>query len=98
METPKELFEGCTDDAERAARLGRFAVLDELGFFGEETSLKIALGNYKGTFTAAVRRRFSNLYGSTDGCSPGDIEVAAEMLGVLDDIYDYDLRSKSGTA
>ena len=97
MEVPPKLLEDCSDEAERAALLGRFAVLDELGYFGEETSLKIALGNYKGTFTAAVRRRFSNVYGNVEGCSAADIEVAAELLGVLDDVYDYDLKERSGT-
>lgn len=93
---PQELFEGLRDDdgVERAARIGRWLVLQEMGFLGEESNLNLALGKYKGTFIAAVRRKFSNVYGNTDGCSPGDIEVAMELLEVMDDIYDADLANK----
>jgi hypothetical protein len=94
---PPELLEG-TVDPERAARIGRWLVLQEMGFFGDQTNLKIAEGRYKGSFIAAVRKRFSGLYGNTDGCAAADIEVAMEMLGVFDDIYDYELGDKSARA
>ena len=92
VEFPAELLEGASELAERAARIGRFLVLEELGFFGTEANLKIARGNYQGKFNGGVRKRFSGIYGNTDGCAAGDIECAAEMLGVFDSIYDYEVE------
>lgn len=89
---PVQLQEGIKSDDELAARIGRYEVLKELGTFGIKTTLKIAMGDYKGTFNAAVRKQFSDTYGDVKGCDVGDIEVAAELLGCFDDIYDYELR------
>lgn len=89
---PLPLMEGAASDDELAARIGRYEVLQELGFFGIKTSLKIARGEYEGRFNAVVRRKFSNIYGDVGGCDVGDIEVAAEMLDVFSDIYDYELK------
>lgn len=86
------LTEGVEDLPTRAARVGRFLILDEMGFFGEETNFKLSLHEGPGTWQAAVRKRFSGVYGDVAGCHPADIEVAAEMLGVFDDVYDYDFR------
>lgn len=90
---PVQLQEGIQSDDELAARIGRFATLEELGFFGIKTSISLAIGPYPPrTFVGAVRKRFSGLYGNTVGCSPGDIEVAMELTGTMDDILDYELR------
>lgn len=87
---PDELFQGAPSFEETAARAGRWAVLNELGFFGDKTNLRLARGHYPGSFMAATRRTFSNTYGNTDGCHPADIEVAMELLGVLDDVLDVE--------
>lgn len=90
----EELFTGNESLEERLAVVGRFAVLCELGYFGDKTNVSLARGNYKGRFNAGVRKRFSGIYGNTEGCSRGDIEVAAELLGVYDDIYNFELKDK----
>jgi len=89
---PKELFEGLTnkDEFERRARCARFLVLTEMGFFKEPANIVMSKTPEEGTWTAAVRRRFSGRYGDVSGCHPADIEVAAEMLGVFDEIYDME--------
>lgn len=87
---PPQLVEGVTDETERAARIGRWLVLQELGFFGIKSNLTLAKGEYNGSFNAAIRRRFHGLFDSFDGCHTGDIEIAAEMLGVFDDIYNVE--------
>jgi hypothetical protein len=89
-EIPHELFAGCETEEERAARLGRFLVLQECGFFGKDTNLNLALAQGKGSWTAQVRRRFSGIYGDVRGCDPADLEIAAEMLGVFPDIYNIE--------
>lgn len=95
---PAELFEGLTadDTAERAARIGRFLILEEMGYFGEQTNLTLALAQGDGSWVGQVRRRFSNTYGDVAGCHPADIEVAAEMLGVFDDVYDVEALNNGG--
>lgn len=89
-EVPPQLLEDDIDPAEMLARIGRFAVLKEMGFFGEETNIDLAKKQGKGSWTAQVRKRFSGTYGDTKGCHPADIESAAEMLGVFDQIYDVE--------
>lgn len=89
-EFPKELLEGASTLAERGARIGRWLTLKELGFFGDETNLDLAKGNYKGKFNAGIRKRFSGLYGNVEGCANGDIEVAAELTDSFDAIYDFE--------
>ncbi len=95
VDFPIELFEGDPPLDEKAARMGRFMVLQELGFMGERTNLDLAKGNYKGRFNAGVRKRFAGIYGNTNGCSAGDIECAAELLEVFESIYDYELKDKN---
>lgn len=92
---PSELFEDAPEDAELAARLARFRTLMELGFFGLQTTVDLSLGHYKGRFNAGVRKRFAGTYGNTEGCSAGDIELAAELIGKdnFDAIYDYENRT-----
>lgn len=93
METlPAKLFEGAEGEKERAARMGRFLILEECGYFGTPTNVALAMGDYKGSFAAAVRRRFSNIYGNSDGCSAADLEVAAELLGVFEAVYETELE------
>lgn len=88
---PRELFEGCPAE-DRAARVGRWAILGEMGFFGDKTNLKLARGEYQGSFIGAIRKRFNGVYGDVRGCEPADIEVAAEMLGVFDDVFDPEVQ------
>lgn len=88
-EQRQKLLEGCTPE-ERAARIGRLAILEEMGFFGDRTNIALAKNEGPGTWTARVRRRFSGIYGNTEGCEAADLEVAAEMLGVFDDVYDIE--------
>ena len=92
---PHELFTGCSDGNERAARLGRFMILEEMGFFGDKTNTELALHNAAGSWIGEVRRRFSNTYGDVAGCHPADIEVAAEMLGVFDAVFDPESNDSS---
>lgn len=89
---PQELFEdlGDEDEFERRARIGRFLVLSEMGFFGLATNINLSLAGGDGSWVAQVRKRFSGRYSDVAGCHPADIEVAAEMLGVFDDIYDVE--------
>lgn len=89
---PPELFEGLTDEDEfeRRARIGRYVVLQELGFFKEPTNLVLSRAEGEGTWVAQVRRRFSGRYGDVAGCHPADIEVAAEYTGYFDDIFDVE--------
>ncbi len=89
---PPELFEDLTDEDEfeRRARIGRFLVLSEMGFFGINTNIDLSLAQGNGSWVAQVRKRFSGRYGDVAGCHPADLEVAAEMLGVFDDIYDME--------
>lgn len=90
-ELPHELFEGVKDDSpERLARIGRFLVLEECGYFGQESNIDLAKAKGLGTWTAQVRKRFSGTYGNVRGCDAADLEIAAEMLGVFDDIYDVE--------
>lgn len=90
---PHELFVGCETREERAARIGRFVVLEEMGFFGEKTNIDLARHEAEGSWIGAVRRRFSNTYGDVAGCHPADIEVAAEMHGVFDDIFNVEANA-----
>lgn len=93
---PASLQEGIKSDDELAARIGRFATLQELGFFGVKTNVELAKGSYPPrTFIGAVRKRFSGMYGDVEGCSAGDIEVAMELTGSMEDILDYELREKA---
>ena len=89
---PQEIFDGLSEEdvEERAARLGRFLILNEMGFFGEKTNIKLAKANGNGSWVAQVRKRFSGLYGDVAGCHPADLEVAAEMLGVFEDVYNIE--------
>ena len=89
---PAELFEGLTnaDEFERRARIARYMVLQELGFFHDPTNVVLAFTPAEGTWVAKVRKRFAGRYGDVAGCHPADIEVAAEMLGVFDEIYDME--------
>lgn len=96
MEVPHELVENCDDERTRNARIGRFLILQEMGFFGEETNFSLSLHDKPGTWVASVRKRFSGIYGDVAGCHPADLEVAAEMLGVFDDVYDVELELKDG--
>lgn len=93
MEIPNSLFKDADGEREQAARLGRFVLLEELGYFGEATNVALARGEYEGSFVAAVRRRFSNIYGDTRGCDPADIEIAAEMLDVFDLVYETPIET-----
>lgn len=92
----RDLTEGCAPP-EKAARLGRVAILEEMGFFGDKTNYALAVGPHPGSFTAAIRKRFSGLYGDVAGCHPADIEIAAVMLGVDEDVYDLRLGGGNGT-
>jgi len=95
VEVPPKLLEGCSDETERAARLGRFAVLGELGFFGIKTTIDLSIEPHPpGTFIGSVRKRFSNTYGDLGGCTKGDIEVTMELLDVMDIILDAELKKK----
>lgn len=106
IEVPSALFDGSSDPAETAARIARWVTLEELGFFGVKTMLELARGEYKGRFNAGVRKRFAGTYGNTNGCTAGDIELAAELRGIQDDtdyisaIYDFEIekaRKEHGT-
>jgi hypothetical protein len=90
---PSSLFEGLEmeDEIGRNARIGRFVVLQEMGFFGEETNIDLSKAQGKGSWMHQVRKRFSGTYGDVKGCHPADIEVAAEMRGVFDDIFDAEI-------
>lgn len=85
---PNDLVEDARDGNERALRVARFLVLEEMGYFGQETNVSLSFTPAKGTWIAAVRKRFSGTYGDVAGCHPADIEVAADMLGVFDTIFD----------
>lgn len=94
-EYPPELID-TKDERIKAGRIGRWLVLQEMGFFGDKTNLVLARGEYTGTFTAAVRKRFSGLYGNVGGCDAADLEVAAEMLGVFEDVYNLEVEIPDG--
>ena len=94
METPPELLEDNPSEAERAARLGRFAILEELGFFGEKTNIRLSMSG-DGTFIGRTRRHFSNTFQNLRGCDAADIEVAAEMLGVFDSVFNVEASNSS---
>jgi hypothetical protein len=89
---PHQLFEDLSVEAvqERAARVGRFMVLEEMGFFGEKTNIDLAKAQGSGSWVAQVRKRFSGIYGDVAGCHPADLEIAAEMLGVFDEVYNIE--------
>lgn len=96
METyPHELFTGCETTEERSARIGRLETLDELGYFGEETNIKLARKERTGSFIAQVRKKFSGVYQNTNGCSAGDIECAAMVRGVFDQVFDVEASQNS---
>lgn len=75
--------------------LGRYAILNEMGFFGLETNVSLARHSGPGTWMAAVRKRFSGTYGDVGGCHPADIEIAAEYLGVFDEVFDAEASQAS---
>lgn len=77
---------------QRAAVVGRYLILKEMGFFSPPTNVELAQGDYEGSFIGAVRRKFSNNFGDVAGCHPADIEIAAEMLGVFDDVFDVEFE------
>lgn len=89
---PHELFLGVEDGVERAARLGRWAILQEMGFFGDKSNLELAKHMGKGSWIGAIRKKFNGTYGDVRGCEPADIEIAAEYLGVFDDVFDVKAR------
>lgn len=91
---PQRLME-IPDPDQRALSVARFLVLEEMGFFGEETNVSLSFDPANGSWLAAVRKRFSGVYGDVAGCHPADIEVAAEMLGVFDTIFDYEARPQA---
>lgn len=90
FEVPVELFTDEPALEERAARIGRFLILEEMGYFGRETNIDLSFANGKGSWTAQVRKRFSGVYGNVRGCERADMEVAGELLGVFDMVYDYE--------
>lgn len=94
---PSGLFENLQmeDETGRNARIGRFLILREMGFFGEETNIDLAKALGKGSWMHQVRKRFSGTYGDVAGCHPADIEVAASMLGVFDQVFDAEIKPKS---
>jgi len=95
MEYPPELFEGTSNlsEQERSAIIGRYAILHEMGFFGDDTNIALSVQSGPGRFAARVRKRFSGTYGNVEGCSAGDIEVAGELLGVFDEVFDFELET-----
>lgn len=93
---PVELFADNPDFIERAARIGRYLILEEMGYFGETTNIDLALARGKGSWTAQVRKRFSGIYGNTRGCEKADMEVAGELLGVFDMVYDDEALRDDG--
>ncbi len=103
IEFPEALLEGSENIAETAARIARWVTLEELGFFGVKTMLRLARGEYDGRFSTGVRKAFSGVYQNTEGCSRGDIELASELRGIQDDtdylsaIYDYEAQSERTT-
>jgi len=94
---PLRLFENLQmeDRTARDARIGRFLILQEMGFFGEDTNVELSISEGEGSWIARVRKRFSGTYGDVSGCHPADIEVAAEMLGVFDQVFDAEASQTS---
>jgi hypothetical protein len=76
---------------EIAGVLGRYLVLKELGLgFTPERDLKIARNEMKGyAFWGAIHKTWSGLYGDGRGIDLADVETAAMMLDVYEEVFDY---------
>jgi hypothetical protein len=95
LEKLQKLTAEAVTETDKRARLGRLAILEEMGFFGDDTNFKLAAGEYSGSFIGAVRKRFNGIYGDVRGCEPADMEIAGEMLGVFDDVFDVEATQRS---
>lgn len=84
---PPELLDGIETDQERAAILGRWAIMEDLRLpFTPDKKLQIARNEMTGyAFGGAVLKTWNGLYG-TGGLLRADLELSADGLGVFDNV------------
>lgn len=87
---PAELLEGL-DPADHAATLGRWALLQTMGYgFTPEKTLQIARNEMRGyAFWGAIHKTWAGIYGDGRGISLADLETEAEILDLYDDVFGY---------
>lgn len=98
MEQQPNILEGIDGERERAAVLGRLAVLEELDLgLSDFMTRKIARlelterarsGNLLHlSFHQSIAKARVGMYGDLKGLNYADVEITAEQLGVFDTIY-----------
>lgn len=87
---PSELFEGLQLN-QIAGTLGRWLLLKELSLgFTEKKNLQIARDEMPGyAFWGALHKTWAGIHGNGNGLHLADVEIAADMLGVYDDVFAY---------
>ncbi|MGC1176553.1 MAG: hypothetical protein WA843_00635 [Candidatus Saccharimonadales bacterium] len=96
LDYPPALFDRLSDTAEalseRYARMARYAVIKHLGFrITPEMHIKIAKDELEGyRYIGATRKAWGNIHGDARGLPAGDIELAADELGVYEYIWPFD--------
>jgi len=95
---PEELFTDITPPLqcpyriqERYIRMAKYAVIERLEVpFTEEKKLKIARNETaEASFSAAIRKAWTYTHGNGNGLENGDIELAADELGVLEIVMPF---------
>lgn len=96
---PEELFSDIPDHAreeyrdEMCQRIARYLTLNQVNPelpLEHNSRIKLARGEHKGSFIAAILKSWSGRYHGMDGLCPGDIELAADELGVYEVIFPFD--------
>lgn len=92
MELPPELLHDAPNKKEKAARIARYLVMSELQLgFTPDKMLEIARDEMDGyKFWGAVHKTWAGMTGNGNGLDLAELEIAAEMLGVDNDIWKPD--------
>lgn len=96
---PEELFNDIPDQtseecrAEICQRIARFLTMEYVNPelpLRPESRIKIAKGEHKGSFMAAIIKSWSGHHDGMDGLCKGDIELAADEVGVYEVLFPFD--------
>ncbi len=96
---PEELFSDIPDyDSEEyrdemCQRIARFLTMERVNPelpLRPESRIKIAKGDHKGSFMAAIIKSWSGYHNGMDGLCKGDIELAADEVGVYEVLFPFD--------
>jgi hypothetical protein len=81
-------------NSERIILMARYAVVRSLKQvpFGERRATSVARCEVESGFVSSLRKARYNIYEGTGGLERGDIELAAEELGVYEIVFPFDLE------